>query len=103
VEWIIGAGENGYGGLIRQDTHLFQTPLSFYSKPGRWELSPGYELGNLGFNRPILPGCISCHSGRPNAVADGNGRFEDPQFSEKWRLVAKTAMVPGLNMWFRRS
>jgi len=82
LEWIIGAGENGYGGLIRQGTHLFQTPLSFYSKPGRWELSPGYELGNLGFNRPILPGCISCHSGRPNAVADGNGRFEDPQFSE---------------------
>ena len=46
LEWIIGAGENGFGGLIRQDAHLFQAPLSFYSKPERWELSPGYELGN---------------------------------------------------------
>src|ERR1041384_2213403 len=82
VEWIIGAGENGYGGLIRRGDHLFQAPLSFYAKPGRWELSPGYEIDNLGFNRPILPGCISCHSGRPNTVADGNGRFADPPFSE---------------------
>ncbi len=82
LEWIIGAGENGFGGLIRQGAYLFQAPLSFYSKPGRWELSPGYELGNLGFNRAILPGCISCHSGRPNAVPDGNGRFEGPPFSE---------------------
>jgi hypothetical protein len=82
LEWIIGAGENGFGGLVRQGDYIFQAPLSFYSKPGRWELSPGYELGNLGFNRPILPACISCHSGRPNAIPDGNGRFDNPPFSE---------------------
>ncbi len=95
VEWIIGAGENGFGGLIRQGAHLFQTPLSFYSKPGRWELSPGYELGNLGFNRPILPGCISCHSGRPNAVPNGNGRVEDPPFREA-AIGCENCHGPGL-------
>jgi hypothetical protein len=82
LEWIIGAGENGFGGLVKRGDYIFQAPLSFYSKPGRWELSPGYELGNLGFNRPILPACISCHSGRPNAIPDGNGRFDNPPFSE---------------------
>ena len=55
VEWIIGAGENGLGGLVRQGDYVFQAPLSFYSKAQRWELSPGYELANTGFNRPILP------------------------------------------------
>jgi hypothetical protein len=82
LEWIIGAGENGFGGLLRNGDYLFQAPLSFYSKAQRWELSPGYELGNSGFNRPILPGCISCHSGRPNAIPEGNGGFSNPPFSE---------------------
>jgi hypothetical protein len=80
--WMVGAGENGFGTIGTRDDFLFQGPLSFYSKPQRWELSPGYEFGNYGFNRPILPGCISCHSGRPNYVSDGNGRFEKDPFSE---------------------
>jgi len=82
VKWIIGAGENGLGGLVQQGDYVFQAPLSFYSKAQRWELSPGYELGNSGFNRPILPGCISCHSGRPNALPEGTGHFANPPFSE---------------------
>ena len=82
ISWIIGAGENGFGGLVRKGDYLFQAPLSFYSKAQRWELSPGYELVNAGFNRPILPGCISCHSGRPNPFPEGNGHFASQPFSE---------------------
>jgi hypothetical protein len=82
LEWIIGAGDNGFGGLVRNGEYVFQAPLSYYAKAGAWELSPGYELGNAGFNRPILPGCISCHSGRPNPQPEGNGHFGNPIFSE---------------------
>jgi hypothetical protein len=82
ISWIIGAGENGFGGLVLKGDYLFQAPLSFYSKAQRWELSPGYELVNAGFNRPILPGCISCHSGRPNTLPEGNGHFAREPFSE---------------------
>ena len=82
IEWIIGAGQNGFGGLLRIGDYVFQAPLSFYSKAQRWELSPGYELGNSGFNRPILPGCIACHSGRANTLPEGNGHFANPTFSE---------------------
>jgi len=82
IEWIIGAGENGFGGLVRNGNYLFQAPLSFYSKAQRWELSPGYEFSNAGFNRPILPGCISCHSGRPNTAPEGKGHFANPAFPE---------------------
>jgi hypothetical protein len=82
IKWIIGAGENGFGGLVRNGDYVFQAPLSFYSKAQRWELSPGYENGNAGFNRPILPGCISCHSGRPSASPEGNGHFASQPFSE---------------------
>jgi len=82
LDWIIGAGVNGFGALLQRDNYLFQAPLSFYAKPGTWGPSPGYEFGDYGFNRPILAGCISCHSGRPRPVAATNGRFETQPFSE---------------------
>jgi hypothetical protein len=82
IEWIIGAGVNGFGAIVRTDGYLFQAPLSFYSRPKSWGPSPGYEFTDLGFNRPILAGCIFCHSGRAKPVADTNGKFEDPPFSE---------------------
>lgn len=82
IDWIIGAGVNGYGAILRNGSYLFQAPLSFYTRSEKWAPSPGYEFVDLGFNRPITPGCIFCHSGRPNPVAGTNGRFESTPFSE---------------------
>src|SRR5580700_9469221 len=82
VDWIIGSGANGFGALLERGNFLFEAPLSFYSKTQAWALSPGYEFGDYGFNRPILPGCIACHSGQPRAVLGGGGRFLEPPFHE---------------------
>jgi hypothetical protein len=82
IAWMIGAGINGYGPVVEQDHYLFQAPLSFYTRPGTWGPSPGYESADLGFNRPILAGCIFCHAGRANPVAGTNGQYADPPFSE---------------------
>ena len=54
IQWLIGAGVNGYGPVVEQDHYLFQAPLSYYTKPQSWGPSPGYESLDLGFNRPIL-------------------------------------------------
>jgi len=82
LNWILGSGMNGFGGIVQRDGFLFQAPLSFYSKTNGWGLSPGYEFGDYGFSRPILAGCIFCHSGRPRPIAPSSGHFEDPPFSE---------------------
>jgi hypothetical protein len=82
LEWLIGSGANGRGAIVKQGDYLFEAPLSLYSKTGRWALSPGYEFGDYGFERPILAGCITCHSGQPRPQPEGNGRFEEPPFSE---------------------
>lgn len=82
VDWIIGAGMNGFGAILQRDQYLFQAPLSFYTKAGNWAPSPGYEFADLGFDRPITAGCIFCHSGRSNPVAGGSGKFESAPFSE---------------------
>ncbi len=82
VEWIMGSGVNGFGAIVRRGNYLFEAPLSFYSNIKSWALSPGYEFGDYGFSRPILPGCIMCHSGQPQPALDGNGRFRQPPFQE---------------------
>ena len=82
LSWKMGAGENGFGLLVEREHTLFQAPLSYYTQAGKWALSPGYEFGDYGFNRPILTGCASCHSGRPRPIAGTNGRFADPPFSQ---------------------
>lgn len=80
--WIIGTGENGFGALLRRGDYLFQAPLSYYTKAAGWNLSPGYQNGDYGFNRIIQPGCIYCHSGRPQPVAGFDGKYESTPFTQ---------------------
>jgi len=82
VEWILGAGTNAMGGIIRKDDQFFEAPLTFYRKTRVWALSPGYEDVDRGFNRPIEVECIFCHSGRSNPVSGAIGRFQTPPFEE---------------------
>jgi hypothetical protein len=80
--WIVGTGENGFGALLRRGDYLFQAPLSHYTQTGRWDLSPGYQNQDDGFNRIIQPGCIYCHSGRPQPIAGHDGSYRDPAFTQ---------------------
>ena len=80
--WIIGTGENGFGALLRRDGYLFQAPLSYYTRAARWDLSPGYQKEDRGFNRIIQPGCFYCHSGRPRPIAGHDGSYRNPTFTQ---------------------
>jgi tetratricopeptide (TPR) repeat protein len=82
IEWIMGAGANAMGGVIRQGDQLFEAPLTYYEKTRAWALSPGYEEADRGFSRPIEAACIFCHSGRANPTAGAVGRFASPPFDE---------------------
>ena len=82
VRWTIGAGENGIGGVVQRGNYLFEAPLALYTKPMTWALAPGYEFADYSFSRPILAGCIFCHSGRANPVANTNGGYQAVPFSE---------------------
>lgn len=62
LEYVIGSGLHGQTYLVSRRHYLFQAPLSFYSKRQRWDLSPGYELAEFGFDRPISRGCLTCHT-----------------------------------------
>lgn len=82
LEYVIGSGVNGFTYLVRRGDYLFEAPLSYYSRKQAWGLSPGYEVADQGFSRPVAAACIACHSGRPNPVKDREGLFGNPQFHE---------------------
>ena len=94
VDWIIGSGANGFGALLKRGDFIFEAPLSFYSKTQSWALSPGYEFGDYGFNRPILPGCIACHSGQPQSGPGRKRTVSSIRHSMNWRSAAKIATAP---------
>ncbi|MFN7996099.1 MAG: hypothetical protein U0Q18_20990 [Bryobacteraceae bacterium] len=82
LDYVIGSGENGYGFAIWRNGYLFEAPLTYYSKSKIWGLSPGYEVHNYAFTRPILARCVGCHSGRPRPLAGRTGAYRDPPFKE---------------------
>jgi hypothetical protein len=82
LSYVIGAGENGKSFAVERGSYLFQAPLSYYSKEGKWGLSPGFENVDQGFNRPIFDACITCHAGRPQAVPNRDGLYRSPPFLE---------------------
>jgi tetratricopeptide (TPR) repeat protein len=82
LDFVMGAGENGWTFLVRRGESLVEAPLTLYAKPRKWDLSPGFEQEDVGFNRPIHEACIACHSGRPNAVPGRNGLYGSPPFHE---------------------
>jgi len=82
ISYVIGAGSQGTALILQRGDFLFQAPLSFYTRPKTWGLSPGYEMENLGFSRPILEECIICHSGQPQPISGRYGLFNNPPFRE---------------------
>jgi hypothetical protein len=82
LDYVVGSGYNGLTFLIRRGQYLFQAPLSYYSKAHKWDLSPGYENADLGFNRLVPEECINCHAGRASPVRGRSGAYGDPPFQE---------------------
>ena len=64
ISWVVGSGQRGHAFLVEKSGKFFQSPISWYSSLEKYNLSPGYELGNMHFDRPILQACLNCHSNR---------------------------------------
>jgi len=79
LEYRIGGHLTGNIYIVRWGQNFFQAPLSYYVRPGRWDLAPGYEGAPRPFNRPIVL-CLYCHNGQPEVVPNRAGVYRDPPF-----------------------
>lgn len=69
MEWAVGSGHEGKSYLVRIGDGLFQSPLSWYSRRGAWDLSPGFARDQaFDFFRPVTNDCLFCHAGRAAPV-----------------------------------
>lgn len=81
IAFVVGSGQRGRSYLIDRDNHFFMSPLTWYPIKQIWDLSPGYEHNDLGFDRPVLEDCLFCHSNRANIIADQKNKYERPAFT----------------------
>ncbi|MEX2263994.1 MAG: multiheme c-type cytochrome [Bryobacteraceae bacterium] len=81
IDYFIGSGNEGRSYLIRIGDALFQSPVSWYSRRGIWDVSPGYERDPApDFTRPVTAECLFCHAGRAAPVPGTLNRYADPPF-----------------------
>jgi hypothetical protein len=75
MEWAVGSGNEGKSYLYSVGDALFQSPLAWYRRRAAWDLSPGYQHGQLDFTRPITADCLFCHAGQSTPIAGSVNRY----------------------------
>ena len=84
LAYVVGTGANGVTPIVRRGNYLFQAPISYYTARKAWDLSPNYEVRDLGFSLPVTADCIGCHTGRTQPVPgrEKDGLYGDPPIPE---------------------
>ena len=82
VAFVIGSGNHAFGYLVQNGDHVFQSPLSYYTKRALWDVAPGYEDNpHPDFSRPIALECLLCHSDRPLPILNTVNRYQPAVFA----------------------
>ena len=82
VAYAIGSGNHAVGFLVRVGDHLFQSPISYYTKRRLWDMAPGYEqASDPDFSRPVTIQCLICHSDQPLPVPETLNTYQEPAFA----------------------
>jgi hypothetical protein len=84
LTYVVGTGANGVTPVIKRGNYLFQAPVSYYTAREAWDLSPNYEVRDLGFSLPVTADCIGCHTGRIQPVPgrERDALYRDPPVLE---------------------
>jgi hypothetical protein len=78
VDFVIGSGHRGHSFFTTRDGFLFQTPISWFTQKGMWDLSPGFRSVHL---RPVTAECLFCHSGGAKPIEPSTNHFEESIFT----------------------
>lgn len=64
VKYVVGSGHFCRTYLIEVDGFLHESPVTWYTGRGKYDMSPGYDFPrHWGFERVVTQGCMKCHSG----------------------------------------
>lgn len=80
VAFAIGSGTHAYSYLITRDGVLTQSPVTWFRQKAAFDVSPGFGPSYENFERPIVPGCLFCHSNHVDPVPDTLNAYRQPVF-----------------------
>jgi predicted CXXCH cytochrome family protein len=93
VRYALGSGSHGRAYLMDRSGYLFQSPISWLTQKGQWDLSPGFTA-DLHFERPVDAECLACHTNHAERVADASNRYREPVF-ESFGIGCERCHGPG--------
>ena len=76
LEYVVGSGTAARTYLVEENGHYFEIPVTWYTQEEQWDLSPGYEVRNMRFDRRIPSQCMTCHNSYPVPVPFVEGKYE---------------------------
>jgi tetratricopeptide (TPR) repeat protein len=90
----IGSGARGRSYLSVRDGVVWQSPVSWFSGKGVWDISPGYS-SDAHFQRPITAACLYCHTDQVEPVPNTMNRFKEPIFRTQANIGCERCHGPG--------
>src|SRR5580700_2244752 len=83
LAYFVGSGSSARSYLMAVDGFLYEAPATYYSRPGAWAPSPGYDRYSYPFlTRAIAPGCLQCHATGVQAIPGTQNGYQSPVFLE---------------------
>jgi len=87
IAFALGKPLIATGYVVQRGEFLFEAPLTYYKEPVEgqvqgWGVSPGYGNDAVGFTRPVVDACLTCHLGRPSPTNAASNRYLSPPYEE---------------------
>jgi hypothetical protein len=83
LAYFVGSGASARSYLIAVDGFLYEAPATYYSRPGAWAPSPGYDRYSYPFlTRAIAPACLQCHATGVQSIPGTQNGYQSPIFLE---------------------
>jgi Flp pilus assembly protein TadD len=90
----IGSGTRGRSYLVYDADSVWQSPVSWFSTKGRWDVSPGFDLGTA-TQRPTTTECLYCHVDQHEKISDTINRYQLPMSKLQLSIGCERCHGPG--------
>jgi hypothetical protein len=94
ADLAIGSGTHGRSYLTVDRGAVWQSPISWFTQAGKWDVSPGFDLGKE-LRRPVVAQCLHCHTDRPEPVRDSLNRYREPFLPVQASIGCERCHGPG--------
>ena len=76
IDLVFGSGRRGQTYLFWKGDQLLELPVSYWTELDGWINSPGFPDGSPRFDKPVLPRCLECHSGRFEQLPQSENSYD---------------------------